>query len=79
MMPWDCWNESGVSGVREMQGLLIAVQDTVCRKQMAETFIDAGYNIIVTNSTADAEDGILKKTPRWFCSAANSTNYRLQN
>jgi len=61
MMPWDCWNESGVSGVREMQGLLIAVQDVACRKQMADTFIDAGYNIIVTNSTADALDGILKK------------------
>ena len=45
-----------------MQGLLIAVQDVDCRKQMAETFIDAGYNVIVTNSTADALDGILKKS-----------------
>lgn len=43
-----------------MQGLLIAIQDVECRKQMAETFIDSGYNVIVTNSTADAVDGILK-------------------
>jgi len=45
-----------------MQGLLIAVQDVECRKQMAETFIDAGYNVIVTSSTADALDGILKNS-----------------
>jgi DNA-binding NtrC family response regulator len=45
-----------------MQGLLIAVQDVDCRKQMAETFIDAGYNVILTNSTADALDGILKNS-----------------
>lgn len=45
-----------------MQGILIAVQDVDCRKQMAEMFIDAGYNIVVTNSTAAAVDGILKNS-----------------
>jgi DNA-binding NtrC family response regulator len=45
-----------------MLGLLIADQDLDCRKQMAELFIEAGYNVIVTNSAANALDGILKKT-----------------
>ncbi len=45
-----------------MHGLLIADQDLDCRKQMAELFIEAGYNVIVTNSAADALDGILKNT-----------------
>ncbi len=45
-----------------MQGLLIADKDVDCRKQMAELFIEAGYNVIVTNSAANALDGILKKT-----------------
>ena len=45
-----------------MLGLLIADQDVECRKQMAEMFIEAGYNVIVTNSAADALDGILKKS-----------------
>jgi DNA-binding NtrC family response regulator len=45
-----------------MLGLLIAHQDVECRKQMAELFIDAGYNVIVTNSAADALNGILKKS-----------------
>jgi DNA-binding NtrC family response regulator len=45
-----------------MQGLLIADKDLDCRKQMADMFIQAGYNVIVTNSTANALDGILKKT-----------------
>jgi DNA-binding NtrC family response regulator len=45
-----------------MLGLLIAHQDVDCRKQMADLFIEAGYNVIVTNSVADALDGILKKT-----------------
>jgi DNA-binding NtrC family response regulator len=44
-----------------MLGLLIADQDLDCRKQMAELFIEAGYNVIVTNSAANALDGILKK------------------
>jgi DNA-binding NtrC family response regulator len=45
-----------------MLGLLIADQDVDCRKQMAELFIEAGYNVIVTNSAANALNGILKKT-----------------
>jgi DNA-binding NtrC family response regulator len=45
-----------------MRGLLIADKDVDCRKQMAEMFIEAGYNVVVTNSAANALDGILKKT-----------------
>jgi DNA-binding NtrC family response regulator len=45
-----------------MQGLLIAVQDIDCRKQMAHMLVEAGYNVIITNSTADAVDGILKNS-----------------
>ena len=45
-----------------MQGLLIADKDLDCRKQMAELFIQAGYNVIVTNSAANALDGILKNS-----------------
>ncbi len=45
-----------------MLGLLIADEDLDCRKQMAEFFIEAGYNVIVTNSAANALYGILKKT-----------------
>jgi DNA-binding NtrC family response regulator len=45
-----------------MMGLLIADQDVDSRKQMAELFIEAGYNVIVTNSAANAINGILKKT-----------------
>ena len=45
-----------------MQGLIIADKDLDCRKQMADMFIQAGYNVIVTNSAANALDGILKKT-----------------
>ncbi len=45
-----------------MLGLLIADEDIDCRKQMAEFFIEAGYNVIVTNSAANALHGILKKT-----------------
>jgi DNA-binding NtrC family response regulator len=45
-----------------MLGILIADQDLDSRKQMAEMFIEAGYNVIVTNSAADALHGILKKT-----------------
>ncbi len=44
-----------------MLGLLIADEDIDCRKQMAEFFIEAGYNVIVTNSAANALSGILKK------------------
>lgn len=45
-----------------MQGLLIVDKDLDCRKQMADMFIQAGYNVIVTNSAANALEGILKKT-----------------
>jgi DNA-binding NtrC family response regulator len=45
-----------------MLGLLIADKDMDSRKQMADLLIDAGYNVTVTNSAADALYGILKKT-----------------
>lgn len=45
-----------------MMGILIAEQDLDSRRQMAEMFIEAGYNVIVTTSAADALHGILKKT-----------------
>jgi len=45
-----------------MLGLLIADEDIDSRKQMADLFIEAGYNVIVTNSAANALYGILKKT-----------------
>ena len=45
-----------------MLGLLIADSDTEARKQLADLFIEAGYNVIVTNSAANALHGILKKT-----------------
>ena len=45
-----------------MQGLLIVDEDIDCRKKMASMFIESGYNVIVTNSVANALSGILKKT-----------------
>lgn len=45
-----------------MLGLLIADNDTDARKELADLFIEAGYNVIVTNSAANAIYGILKKT-----------------
>lgn len=45
-----------------MQGLLIADDDMDSRKKMADLFIEAGYNVVVTNSLATALHGILKKT-----------------
>jgi DNA-binding NtrC family response regulator len=45
-----------------MQGLLIADEDLDSRKLMADLFIDAGYNVTVTNSAANVLYGILKKT-----------------
>jgi len=44
------------------QGLLIADEDLVTRKQMAELFIEAGYQVTVPTSVAGALYGILKKT-----------------
>lgn len=43
-----------------MQGLLIADKDVEARRQMAELFIEDGYDVIVTNSAANALSGILK-------------------
>lgn len=45
-----------------MLGLLIADNDTDARKELADLFIEAGYNVIVTNSAANALYGILKRT-----------------
>jgi DNA-binding NtrC family response regulator len=45
-----------------MQGLLIVDEDMDCRKKMAAMFIESGYNVVVTNSIANALSGILKKT-----------------
>ncbi len=45
-----------------MQGLLIADEDLVTRKRMADLFIDDGYDVTVTNSAAGVLYGILKKT-----------------
>lgn len=45
-----------------MQGLLIADEDLDSRKLMADLFIEAGYNVIVTNSAANVLYGILKNT-----------------
>jgi len=45
-----------------MLGILIADKDVESRKQMADLFIEAGYNVIVANSAANALDGILKKS-----------------
>ena len=45
-----------------MPGLLIAEKDAASRKQMAALLIDAGYDVIVTDSAANAIDNVLKKT-----------------
>jgi DNA-binding NtrC family response regulator len=45
-----------------MLGLLIADENVDSRKLMADLFIEAGYNVIVTNSAANALYGILKRT-----------------
>lgn len=49
-------------GEMAMQGLLIADEDMVSRKRMADLFIDDGYDVTVTNSAAGVLYGILKKT-----------------
>ena len=46
------------------QGLLIVDDDVTTRKQMAELFIDAGYQVTVPTSVAGALVGILKKTAK---------------
>jgi DNA-binding NtrC family response regulator len=45
-----------------MPGLLIADKDAVTRKQMANLFIDAGYDVMVTDSAAKTIYGVLNKT-----------------
>ena len=45
-----------------VQGVLIADENVVTRKRMAELFIKAGYQVTVSNSAAGALYGILKKT-----------------
>jgi DNA-binding NtrC family response regulator len=44
-----------------MKSILIVDEDRDYRSQMAEIFIDAGYNVTVTNTVANAIYGILKK------------------
>lgn len=45
-----------------MPGLLIADEDLLTRKRMADLFINAGYQVTVPNSAAGVLYGILKKT-----------------
>jgi len=45
-----------------MLGLLIADGDPESRRSFSQLFIDAGYNVTVTHSAADALYGILKHT-----------------
>lgn len=45
-----------------MLGLLIADGDPDSRLRFSQMFIDAGYNVTVTQSAADALYGILKNT-----------------
>jgi len=45
-----------------MLGLLIADKDAASRKRMAELLIEAGYDVIVTDSAANAIENVLKKT-----------------
>ena len=46
----------------QMPGLLIADEDVLSRKRMADLFIGAGYQVTVTNSAAGVLYGTLKKT-----------------
>ena len=45
-----------------MVNLLIADKDAATRKRMADLFIEAGYDVTVTDSATKAIDGVLKKT-----------------
>ena len=44
------------------QGLLIADEDLASRKQMAELFIEAGYQVTVSTTVAGVLSGILKRS-----------------
>ncbi len=45
-----------------MTGLLVADKDVEVRKEMADLLIEAGYDVMVTNSAAKAIHNVLKKT-----------------
>ncbi|MDD2308555.1 MAG: response regulator [Desulfuromonadaceae bacterium] len=45
-----------------MQGVLIADENVESRKVLADLCIEAGYNVMVTNSAANVLHGILKKS-----------------
>ncbi|MDP2268481.1 MAG: response regulator [Deltaproteobacteria bacterium] len=45
-----------------MLGLIIADKDVETRKQMANLLIEAGYDVMVTDSAVRAIHGVLKKT-----------------
>jgi len=45
-----------------MLGLIIADKDVETRKQMANLLIEAGYDVMVTDSAVKAIHGVLKKT-----------------
>ena len=45
-------------------GLLIVDEDVTTRRQMAELFSDAGYQVSAPSSVAEALVGILKKTAK---------------
>lgn len=47
-----------------MSGLLIADKDAASRKQIAALLIEAGYDVIVTDSAANTIDNVLKKNAR---------------
>lgn len=51
-----------MSGATTMQAILIADENLDSRKQMADLFIEAGYNVLVTTTAANVLHGILKKT-----------------
>lgn len=44
------------------EGILIVEEDRDCRKQMAEMFMEAGYEVTVSDSVASALYGVLKNT-----------------
>jgi DNA-binding NtrC family response regulator len=54
------WQEKET--MMNMPGLLIADEDVITRKRMADLFINAGYQVTVTNTAAGVLYGILKKT-----------------
>lgn len=45
-----------------MPGLIIADNNAVTRQQIADLFIDEGYDVMVTDSVAKTIDGVLNKT-----------------